>query len=373
MHNKDNIKEQGNKRTSEHTESTMTTMSTRSTQHRSPSRTPHELDIERQNQPKNKTATSRAYTRQKKERRRRVDGSPYISIDESKPVKKLILIRHGQSTGQASKKLGWDRKTDFRLRDCPLTSRGQEQAKQLATKFVAPSSTCRNEDERCSSTVDNQGKRSDWNKIELVVSSPLTRALQTALLAFGQIPINILVSYEIREIGSKIPENIPRDIKSVLDDLHPLLANGRQIITSETKNDHEDERRRDETTFIQKPTGLAPTSVETSVLDVATRRPKDWPRDFTPNVVMKDRIRAFLNYLYHDRPETSIAVVCHYNVIRAIVVDNPAASASKPDSANNSNKMGGSGGSDGGAFLRPENAVPIYCHLYHNGDCYLAN
>mmetsp|Transcript_20491 Transcript_20491/g.48670 ORF Transcript_20491/g.48670 Transcript_20491/m.48670 type:complete len:367 (+) Transcript_20491:22-1122(+) len=303
--------------------------------------------------------------------RRRVDGSPYTPIDKSRPVKRLVLIRHGQSLGQVSRrKHGWDRQTDVRLRDCPLTHHGQHQAQQLSSRFVAASafpSSMMKDDE------DSNTSSSSWNQIELVLSSPLTRALQTTLLAFGSLAINILVSYEICELGSRIPENIPRDMKSVLGDLNYLLTNGRPVLTTtktKTKTKKKEKETDDmdidtgfdnvhDTTFIQRPYG-PPTSVETSVLDVATLQPKDWPRDSTPNVVKKDRIKSFLHYLYHDRPESSIAVVCHYNVIRSMVVDSPTSSAPT------------SGGTGTASTLRPQNAEPIYCYLYHNGDCCLA-
>ena len=309
--------------------------------------------------------------------RRRVDGSPCTPIDKSRPVKKLVLIRHGESLGQVSgRKHGWDRKTDVRLCDCPLTHNGQHQARQLSSRFVASSADKANI--MMKDDDSSRGGSRYWNEIELVISSPLTRALQTTLLAFGNHAINILVSYEIREIGSRIiPENIPRDMKSVLGDLNPLLMNGRKVFTTTTTTTtkptpktNEDETDDDmeidsgfdnvhDTTFIQRPSG-PPTSVETSVLDVATLQPKDWPRDSTPNIVKKDRIKSFLQYLYHDRPEESIAVVCHYNVIRSMVVDNPASST--PSSGRNRTSN----------TLRPQNAEPIYCYLYHNGDCCLA-
>ena len=307
--------------------------------------------------------------------RRRVDGSPYTPIDKSRPVKKIVLIRHGESLGQVSgRKYGWNRKTDVRLRDCPLTHHGQHQARQLSTRFVASSTDESNTTMK--DVDDNDNSSRCWNEIDLVISSPLTRALQTTLLAFGGHAINILVSYDIREIGSRIPENIPRDIKSVLNDLNPLLMNGRTVLETtaatitktnlKTKENETDDTEIDtafdnvnDTAFIQRPSG-PPQSVETSVLDVTTLQPKDWPRDSTPNVVKKDRIKSFLQYLYHGRPEKSIAVVCHYSVIRSMVVNIPTSSTPT------------SGGNRTLSTLRPQNAEPIHCYLYHNGDCFLA-
>ena len=82
-------------------------------------------------------------------------------------------------------------------------------------------------------------------------------------------------------------------------------------------------------------------------LDLTSLRPIDWPRDYSPHVLKRDRIRKFFHSLYHDRDETTIAVVCHYNVIRSAVVD--------------------------GSTLRPMNAVPIACNLYSNGEVVLCS
>lgn len=72
--------------------------------------------------------------------------------------KTLYLIRHAESEGQAAGRRGLDRQHDPRLRDCPLTDLGVTQA---ATNIE--------------STLGPDGMA----QIELVVTSPLTRALQT--------------------------------------------------------------------------------------------------------------------------------------------------------------------------------------------------
>ncbi|KAG7362077.1 methyltransferase domain containing protein [Nitzschia inconspicua] len=220
-----------------------------------------------------------------KKLRRRIDGSPIVSRDTTLPPKRIFLIRHGESMGQTAKRLGWDRKTDRRLIDCGLTSKGTSQAYSIRKLL---------------------GEKMDLESIELVVSSPLTRALHTALLAFPD--KSVLVGYDLREIGSKVPENTPRKIEQVLSDATDMLA----------------------------------TRQNQTVVDVDTLRPPDWPRDYSPSVVKRDRLRKFFQFLYQSRSETTIAVVCHYNVIRSAVMD--------------------------GATLRPANAVPIACQLYPNGD-----
>jgi broad specificity phosphatase PhoE len=234
--------------------------------------------------PEKATPSSASQTPKEKKLRRRQDGSPVIPIDGTLPPKTIYLIRHGQSRGQVAKKNGLDRKTDPKLRDCDLTEKGASEALHIPKLFT----------------------EEDLASIQLVISSPLTRALHTALLAFQD--KNILVHYDLREVGSKVPENNPRDTKLVLRDLRPILS------------------RRD----------------ETMTVDTDSLRPKDWPRDYSPSVVKKDRIRKVLHWIFNERPETTIAIVCHYNVIRSAAVD--------------------------GSRLKPHNAIPIRCQLYNNGD-----
>lgn len=238
----------------------------------------------RHHQHNNKTFSTIKTKTTPKKLRRRVDGSPIATRNLNVPTKRIFLIRHGESMGQAAKSLGWNRQTDRRLIDCGLTAKGTSQAYGIRKLLSSQ----------------------DLQSIELVVSSPLTRALHTALLAFSD--KNILVGYDLREIGSKVPENTPRKIKEVLQDSADLLS-----------------------------------SRDSATMDVDTLQPPDWPRDYSPAVVKKDRLRKFFHYLYHSRSETTMAVVCHYNVIRSVV-------------------------SDGGASLRPANAIPIECRLHSNGD-----
>jgi len=109
------------------------------------------------------------------------------------------LYRHGESKGQAAKSNGLDRKRCPLLRDAGLTRKGVSQAKAIP------------------SLISDDVMQS----IELVVSSPLTRALHTALLAF-QTSVPTIVHYDIRECGSGIPENLPRATPDVKADLEGL-------------------------------------------------------------------------------------------------------------------------------------------------------
>lgn len=200
--------------------------------------------------------------------------------NNSAPNKRLYLIRHGESMGQTAKRRGMNRKTDDRLRDAALTNQGIWQAQQLIDYPFDP-------------------------PVELVVSSPLTRALHTAVLGFEE-EYPILVHYGLCELGgSKIPENMPRLMKQVLADIDG----------------------------------------STATLDYTSLKPDKWPPTFD---VMAKRCKSLaqaMQYLYDDRPEQSIAVVCHYNVIRQIVED--------------------------AGSLRPENANPIHCELQPTGQVVL--
>ena len=211
--------------------------------------------------------------------------SPHTSeiVENSQPHKTVYLIRHGQSQGQASRKNGI-RRDDKTLLDCNLTNRGISEAKHLPKLFT----------------------EEQLKSVELVISSPMTRALHTALLGF---PSNdIIAHYDLRELGTKIPENIPREMKDVLRDLEPVWS------------------ERD---------------FESVKFDVESMQPEDWPWRYSPNIKQKDLVREAFRWMYQEREENVIAVVCHYNVIRSAMVR--------------------------GNSIRPENAVPIRCKLYSSG------
>eukprot|EP00980_Cylindrotheca_fusiformis_P002625 scaffold618_cov130-Cylindrotheca_fusiformis.AAC.29 len=206
-------------------------------------------------------------------------------VDETQ-CKTVYLIRHGQSQGQVAKKQNRDRKKDPKLLDCGLTSLGRQQAKDIS-------------------------KLMQGVPIDLVVSSPLTRALNTAILGFPN--RDILVHYELREVGSRIPENTPRSMKKVMQDLHSDLGTGVDI-------------------------------------DIGSLQPANWPNALPSNVSKHDRLRAAFEWLYDARAEKNIAVVCHFNVIRSLIQD-------------------GLGRTD----IRPQNGVPIKCLLTPEGSLIVTN
>jgi len=154
--------------------------------------------------------------------------------------------------------------------------------------------------------LEKQFTVKELREIQLVVSSPLTRAFHTALVGFPT--KDIMVNFDLREIGLKAPENTPRAINEVVRDLEDVLS------------------CRD----------------KSLLCDFVSLQPKEWPRDYSPRVIQIDRIQRVFKWLYETRQESVIAVVCHYNVIRSAVTDCDQ--------------------------VRPMNAVPIRCTLYSNGD-----
>lgn len=197
--------------------------------------------------------------------------------------KRIYLIRHGESLGNIAEKHA--RLNDPDLIDCGLTEKGHDQARGIP------------------GCLGQQAYR----QIELVVCSPLTRALQTTCIAFPD--KQVTVHYDLREFGGKaiIPENTPRKMKDVLNDLQHI-----NIV-------HEN-------------------------LDVETHQPERWPRDHdtSPKVVRRDNIKQVFQWIGR-RPEHVIAVVCHYHVIRAALEDPWNFTA--------------------GPNVHPENGIPIACEL----------
>ena len=205
--------------------------------------------------------------------------------------KTIYLIRHGHSEGQAAKQKGLDRRSHASLVDCGLTRSGIQQACDIGSLLQRM----------------NGGT---LPPIELVISSPLTRAVQTAILGFQRYcspPPPFLIHYGLREIGSSLPENVPRgDIDSVMRYIQErhILANELQI-------------------------------------DSISLRPPHWPLQQldSQHTSKAERIRLIFSWIATERPEQNIAVVCHYNVIRSAL----------------------------GSDARPKNALPIRCQLSSDG------
>ena len=135
-------------------------------------------------------------------------------------TKPLVLIRHGKSSAQGAR----SRSSDWALRDAALALAGVRQAESLRELVRA--------------VVAEAGAGA--MTMDLVAVSPLTRALQTALIAFSPnaaaaattttttttTKMNVVVVPELAEFNARgaraIPENVGRPLAELLRD--PLLA-----------------------------------------------------------------------------------------------------------------------------------------------------
>lgn len=205
------------------------------------------------------------------------------------PPKTVYLIRHGESIAQTVRTE--KRARDPTLRDCGLNERGEEQAAVLPGILGL---------ER-------------YRHIDCVISSPLTRAVRTSVLAFPSKPI--IINYDLMEIGrdkDPMPENQPRPILKVMTD-----TGG--------------ESRIDEAYF-------APTN-------------KPFPESHmnSPGSIRKSKLPKAWSSIWeycNRRNSQHVAVVCHFNVIRSSL------------SCHN---------------VKPQNAIPIECRLFRDGTLELVD
>ena len=257
------------------------------------------------------------------------------------------LIRHGESWGQLCPPE--QRRTDPGLRDCGLTPVGRQQALRLRQQY-------------------HQQQHND--EFDMILSSPLTRALETALLVFGdrrRHNTKIVAHYDLREIGTgTIPENQPRPWSMVRDDLQGLLVWRADEDKTPTSGDNGSAHYWNTPTIMDD--GHDCPMMEdaqdndscwgqTNLLDTQTFAPSAWPddHDITPRVVRRKQVQDVFRWLYHHyhhdaTPTTTtttttttgestmslhnnddtadhayqtrhVAVVCHYHVIRAALRD----------------------------------------------------
>jgi broad specificity phosphatase PhoE len=167
--------------------------------------------------------------------------------------KHIVCIRHGESLAQ----IAANRRSPEYL-DCQLSSRGLKQCKE----FV---------------------KSQKLDPPQLVLTSPLTRALQTTCLLFKTLSsdVPIVCCAEICEMGSEIPENRGRPLKKLLKD--------------------------DELACLPK----------FSDIDFS-RLPEAWPEmppEMDSEVV---RMRVFMRFLSH-REEKHIVLVAHCRFLQALL------------------------------------------------------
>jgi len=125
--------------------------------------------------------------------RERLSVSNRHHLDVPIAVKEIVFIRHGHSLGQAASR--HDRKHDDGLIDADLSHKGKSQAHELAKVM----------------------KINEVNP-QLILSSPLTRAMKTALIVFDGRPV--VVHPGLAELNSHkpIPENKGRSLKELSKD-----------------------------------------------------------------------------------------------------------------------------------------------------------
>eukprot|EP00040_Diaphanoeca_grandis_P011090 m.56763 g.56763 ORF g.56763 m.56763 type:complete len:250 (+) comp22289_c0_seq1:195-944(+) len=173
-----------------------------------------------------------------------------LHLGVSPNSKTIVLVRHGESEAQAAKSNGISR-TDPSLRDCSITRKGRKQAEDFCKQWgSAP-------------------------QPDLIVVSPLKRALETSFLCFPGDEIKRVMHPSIAEVGSKIPENMPRSVKALDRDRDLLHFPAWQTIDK----------------------GHLPT---------------DWPECTVPTL---PQFTLWLEQL----PHAHIVVVCHHNIIQSLL------------------------------------------------------
>lgn len=172
--------------------------------------------------------------------------------DKKLEVKKsIVLIRHGQSMAQVAHDAGVDRTTEWSLRDAPCSAKGNQQAQAIQGAALG---------------------------VDLVIVSPLTRALTTMLFGFVGTEMPMICHPAAKEFNFERdddPENIPRAIEDVMTDLESIAPDSHRV--------------------------------DFSLL------PPEWPK-----VENKPRPADLIEFI-SSRPEQRIAVVCHHNVIKSIL------------------------------------------------------
>ena len=206
------------------------------------------------------------------------------------PPKTIYLIRHGESIAQTF--TTEKRARDQSLRDCGLSEKGEEQATVLPGILG----------------LDR------YRNIDCVISSPMTRAVRTSVLGFPS--KSIIINYDLMEIGrdkNPMPENQPRSIMNVMAD-----TGGESLINEAY---------------------FAPTNN------------KPFPESHlnSPSTIRKSKLPKVWSSIWeycNRRKSQEIAVVCHFNVIRASLL---------------------------GCDVKPKNGIPIECRLFRDGTLELVD
>lgn len=229
-----------------------------------------------------------------------------MNSNEKSKTKRLVLIRHGRTfmneyLSTPGSKWGDENFTDIftkeeneeYYRDSPLTMLGQNQAKQLLV------SANKEEGEESTSTI--------WNNVDLVVTSPLTRTLQT--MELGVLPMIVkkettttpIVALPLASERIYLISDIGTDT-NILSTQFPMVDFTSEFHSSinwwESKDDEEEE-------YVEW-------------------RPFDKNQTYackgeTPTQFQK-RMMALYDWL-DQRPESTIVLISHWGVIRYLVGD----------------------------------------------------
>ena len=250
-----------------------------------------------------------------------------VSIKMSQESQKIIsIIRHGRTEmNEVLSKHRWGDPNfnDAELWDTRLTDIGQSQARQLNALIRDPNS-----------------KYAHLLEAELIVSSPLSRAIHTSQLAFSQTRLfheetisslptssssssSSSTSLHSSSKRSKITKPPPLRL------VHPL-ASERVYLSSDTGRPHGELKEEfphwdysllptDDKWWFQHPT-FEPQRIKKgeSVDSYVEWRPEGYYAVAgEPTEVFRDRMRALRAWLL-SRPERHIVVVCHWGVARAL-------------------------------------------------------
>eukprot|EP00928_Gymnodinium_smaydae_P001140 TRINITY_DN10414_c0_g1_i2.p1 TRINITY_DN10414_c0_g1~~TRINITY_DN10414_c0_g1_i2.p1 ORF type:complete len:244 (+),score=46.74 TRINITY_DN10414_c0_g1_i2:60-791(+) len=179
-------------------------------------------------------------------------------------MKRVTLIRHGESAAQGFKRRERWNPSSHHLRDVALAPAGELQAANL---------------------------RLDGEPPELVVCSPLTRAVQTALLAFGTSKVPIVAHPCLREAAPRAYGAVgsPQQPECRGRPVNELVADGRLPEVARVD-------------WSLMPPGSEPW----------------WSEVVESEEEFEQRLSSFSAWL-SDRPETSFAVVCHFYVIQTLL------------------------------------------------------
>lgn len=209
----------------------------------------------------------------------------------------VSLVRHGESLAQGTHRTL--RRTEAYL-DCACSPKGVAQAYALPDRFTAHGGV---------------------GGVELVVVSPLTRALTTALLGFRdrKTHVPMLVHPACRETGTGIPENVARAVASLQLD--------KDLASLPGFNDLDFGLLPPDWPINDNGGGAANCGGSSGRSGGRSKRKGEPTRKGSrggrgssgfPMAEEHDPSRGLLAWL-RARPETRIVVVCHHNYISALV------------------------------------------------------